>query len=100
MKAIVEKHVIIIPIAFWQLLNSLKSAHRDNLGRIVKYNDHSFDSICYLCTDWGDLEGTTQAVIDAIYEELGLPKPSEQKEGETDSTFFTDKGKGIRIWDD
>ena len=101
MKAIVEKHVTIIPIAFWQLINSLKSVHRDNLGRIVKYNDHSFDSICYLCTDWGDLEGTTQAVIDAIYEELGLPKPSEQiKEGEAESTFFTDKGKGIRIWDD
>jgi hypothetical protein len=62
------------------------------------WTGNSFDSICYLCADWGDLEGTTQAVINAIYEELGLPKPKEINEEE--SPFFSEKGKGIRIWDD
>jgi len=101
LKAITEKHNIVVPVAFWQLINSLKAVHRDNQGRIVKLNDHSFDSICYLCCDWGELEGNVQDVFDTVYEMMGLQKPTTPvNTEETESEFFTEKGRGVKLWDD
>jgi len=96
MKCIVERHNIIIPYAFWQLLNSMKMVHRDKNGKIKKYNDHSFDGICYVCSDWGDLEGNAANVFDTVFEELGLPKDEIDTEG---NILLNPKTKGVKFWD-
>jgi len=95
MKCIVERHSIIIPYAFWQLLNSMKMVHRDKNGKIKKYNDHSFDAICYTCSDWGDLEGNAANIFDIVFEELGLPKDDTEI---TENILLNPKTKGVQFW--
>lgn len=98
-KCIVERHNMVIPVAFWQLLGSMKMAHRGKSGKIKKHNDHSFDAICYVCSDWGDLEGNAQDVFDVVMEFMGLKERtdfSEKDEGE--DIFFGEKSKGIKFW--
>jgi hypothetical protein len=52
-KNLMEKHTIIVPTAFWRLMKSLKTVCYDQSGKIVKRDDHSFDSLCYACSDYG-----------------------------------------------
>lgn len=94
-KCIVERHNIVIPVAFWQLLSSLKMVHRGKNGKIKKHKDHSFDAFCYLCIDWGDLEGSAADMLNTLFEELGIPKD----DGTGDrSILLTDQAKGINFW--
>ncbi len=52
-KNLMEKHILVIPKAFWRLMKSLKTVAYDQTGKIVKRDDHSFDSLCYACLDYG-----------------------------------------------
>ena len=97
MKYIVERHLIIIPYTFWQLLNSMKMVHRDKNGKIKKYNDHSFDAICYVCSDWGDLESNAANVFDTVFEEFGLPKDDSEITGDI---LLNPNTKGVQFWSD
>jgi len=98
-KNIVEKHAIIIPPAFWHLCESLKGMHRDSRGRIVKFNDHSFDALCYLCIEWGEMEGSINDLFEMIEEEFNvkIPQPDEEEweKGEKEEIFFK---RGIKFW--
>ena len=103
-KSIVEKRAIIIPPAFWHLCESLRGMHRDKRGRIVKHNDHSFDMLCYLCIDWGLMEGSISDFFDVMKEMTGIKIPDFDKEEdeftkneEDDDIFFK---KGIKFWGD
>jgi hypothetical protein len=96
-KRIVERHAIIIPRAYWKLIESLRKAARDKKGKVRKVNDHSFDTFCYMIVDWGDMveefEGVGNSVFEAV---LG-------KERYKNVIRYTEKGndpmfKGIRIW--
>lgn len=104
LKCIVEKHTMIIPPAYWHLIESMRVAHRNRRGKIVKYNDHSFDGICYLCVDWGEMEGGIDDLLDVICERLGIkiPEiPEERDENQsTEDIIFGKKSKGIKFWDD
>lgn len=96
-KNIVEKHAIIVPPAFWHLCESLKGMHRDKQGRIVKHNDHSFDGLCYLCIEWGDMEGSISnffEVMEEILSAKGVMTKIEDEEKEDDDDFYF---KGIRL---
>jgi len=105
-KSIVENHSVIIPPIYWHLINSLRVVHRDKKGRIVKYNDHSFDAFCYVCVDWGDMEGgSVDDVFDVMMERLGekMPDFTEEEEKENESRediIFSDKTKGLKFWND
>lgn len=104
-KSIVENHAIIIPPAFWHLCESLRGMHRDKRGRIVKQNDHSFDLICYLCIDWGMMEGSVSDFFDVINEMTDITVPEikgdedeyEEFTKNDDDIFFK---KGIKFWED
>lgn len=97
-KIIVERHTVIIPVAFWQLLNSMKQVHRDQNGKIVKYNDHSFDMFCYLCTDWGEMEANIQDVFDAVLESMGLKEKANQFEGDSSGYVLDIPKDGLNFW--
>ncbi len=47
----VEKHCIMIPMAYWYLTQSLRKLCWDKDGKIRKIEDHSFDSLCYALVD-------------------------------------------------
>jgi len=102
-KNIVEKHNMIVPPAYWNLTRSMKVAHRDKRGKVAKYNDHSFDGLCYLCVDWGDLEGAIGDVFDVLAEATGTKLP-ESKEGEEELSeeeeFFGNKSRNLKFWED
>jgi hypothetical protein len=99
-KVIVERHAVVIPVAFYKLLTSMKQAHRDQRGKIVKYNDHSFDAFCYLCCDWGDMEANVQDVFDAVLEELGLKtKDGNDRRVEAGGYVLDIPKGGLNFWD-
>jgi len=98
LKCMVERHNMVIPVAYWQLLNSMKMVHRDRRGKIKKYNDHSFDAICYVCSDWGDLEGNAQDVFDAVLEHMGLKPAVKEEDDDEGNILLTDKVKPIKFW--
>lgn len=105
LRAIVEKRAIIIPPAFWHLTESLRGMHRDKLGRIVKFNDHSFDALCYLCIEWGEMEGSISDLFDVLKEEYGIdiPEPEDEDEEEENKVEIDEEiwfKKGIKFWED
>ena len=105
-KSITEKHAIVIPPAFWHLCESLRGMHRNKQGKVVKNNDHSFDMLCYLCIDWGMMEGSISDFFDVMKELTGVQVPTfdddedddyfdELKEETDDDMFFSG---GIKFW--
>lgn len=52
-KNLFEKHLVIIPKAFWRLMKSLRVVAYDKSSKVVKHDDHSFDAFCYACNDYG-----------------------------------------------
>lgn len=51
-KKFMERHLFVIPKAYWNLTRSLKKAAYDDKGKVRKTDDHSFDTLCYACVDW------------------------------------------------
>lgn len=51
-KKFIERHLFIIPKAYWCLTKSLKKASYDDKGNVRKIDDHSLDTLCYACVDW------------------------------------------------
>jgi len=48
-KKLMERHLLIIPKRFINLIRSLKKVTYDERGNIRKVDDHSFDSLLYAC---------------------------------------------------
>lgn len=97
-KVIVERHTVVIPVAFYKLLNSMKQVHRDQRGKIVKYNDHSFDAFCYLCADWGEMEANVQDVFDVVLEHMGLKQKSKDESSSNSGYELNIPKDGIKFW--
>lgn len=92
-KRIVERHLFIIPQAFWKLITSMRQLAWDKEGKIRKFNDHSFDTTQYITVGWDDMtdefegvggEGVFGAVLGTQYEQ----------EFKDDDGLF----KGVKIW--
>lgn len=105
-KGIVERHAMIIPPAYWYLVQSMRSVHRDKRGKIVKHNDHSFDSCCYLCVDWGDVEGNIEDFFEIVVKgtlkkPFNVPdEPDDERYTREEEEFFNEKSRGIKLWED
>ena len=55
LKKFVERHELFIPVAFEDLIKSLKNLSYDKDGKVRKRNDHSFDSLLYAISYYGEL---------------------------------------------
>jgi hypothetical protein len=55
LKRFVERHQLIIPCVFEDLIRSMRNASFDENGRIRKRDDHSFDSILYAVSYYGEM---------------------------------------------
>lgn len=102
MKGIVERHAIIIPPAYWYLVKSLRGVHRDKGGKIKKFNDHSFDGCCYMCIEWGEIEGNPEEFFDLAAEEglhvkLHIPDDPDNKDPTLNEDTFFDNLEGIQF---
>lgn len=58
----VERHRIIIPKAYWNLTRSLKKLAwgkkgSEREGKLRKVDDHSYDALSYMMSEWGVEEG-------------------------------------------
>lgn len=89
-KKIIERHAIIIPKAFWHLTDSLRKLAYDEKGKIRKINDHSFDSLQYLCVDWGDIVGEGGNIEDVFAVLLGKKTVEKIRKGEDVPTGIPD----------
>jgi hypothetical protein len=54
-KKYIERHLLIIPCAFEDLIRSLKQLSYDENGSIRKQDDHSFDSLLYAMSYYGEV---------------------------------------------
>jgi len=84
LKKYVERHQILIPMAFTDLIRSLKNLSYDERGKVRKRDDHSFDSLLYAVSYYGEVAGGAtfwKAVSDAPLspEKMG-EKPIKEKE--------------------
>lgn len=55
LKKFVERHLLVIPVAFEDLIRSLMNLSYDDKGRIRKKDDHSFDSLLYALSYYGEV---------------------------------------------
>jgi hypothetical protein len=53
-KKLVERHRLIIPAEFTSLIRSLKNLSYDEKGHVRKVDDHSFDSLLYAVSYYGE----------------------------------------------
>lgn len=55
LKKLIERHLLLIPCAFEDLVRSLKQLTYDKKGRVRKSDDHSFDSLLYAISYYGEV---------------------------------------------
>jgi len=55
LKRFVERHNLVIPCIFEDLIRSMRNAAFDENGRIRKRDDHSFDSLLYAISYYGEV---------------------------------------------
>jgi len=55
LKRFVERHKLIIPVAFDDLIRSMKQLSYDDKGNVRKQDDHSFDSLLYAISYYGEM---------------------------------------------
>lgn len=60
LKKYIERHKILIPVAFEDLIRSLKNLAYDKTGKIRKVDDHSFDSLLYAVSYYGELANQSE----------------------------------------
>ena len=92
-RRIVERHLVIIPKAFWKLTDSMRKVSWDKRGKIRKLNDHSFDTMQYATEGYDDIvEGDISQGATGVFQEL--LKGQYQK-----STQGRDLIRGVKIWE-
>jgi len=64
-KKFVERHLLIIPCVFEDLIRSMRNASYDETGKVRKADDHSFDSLLYAVSLYGEM-----ASHDAFWEAM------------------------------
>jgi len=74
LKKYVERHHIVIPVAFEDLIRSLRNLAYDNSGKVRKQDDHSFDSLLYAVSYYGEI--TDQSTF---WEAVGAGKKVEKE---------------------
>jgi hypothetical protein len=62
------------------------------------WTGNSFDMLCYLCTDWGEMEANVQDVFDAVLEQMGLKEKSQEERGDSSGYELTIPKEGIKFW--
>lgn len=86
-KKVIERHHLVIPSAFVDLIRSLRNLTYDEKGHIRKVDDHSFDSLMYALSYYGET-GEIQEMerkeggSGAIKEVEGSPLWTPENEGE------------------
>lgn len=55
-KKLIERHKMLIPCAFEDLIRSLKNLTYDKDGKVRKVDDHSFDSLLYAVSFYGEID--------------------------------------------
>lgn len=55
LKKLIERHLLVIPCVFEDLIRSLKQLTYDKKGRVRKSDDHSFDSLLYAVSYYGEV---------------------------------------------
>lgn len=104
LKKYIERHRIIIPCAFEDLIRSFKQLTYDDKGNIVKVDDHSFDSLLYAVSYYGEVANQTAfwkvlsnksdplIEIDPLEEEIKTEK-NVKKEKKKDNIELEEKPK-------
>jgi len=119
MKRFIERHNLIIPCIFKDLIRSLKNLAYDKKGNIRKADDHSFDSALYAISFYGELmdeediskrpkhgvaiwEGEKEATSPKVYER---PEEVDEKDfNPFDEKYLRKKrnkegtGQGVKLW--
>jgi hypothetical protein len=70
-KKVIERHHLVIPSAFTNLIRSLKNLTYDEDGKVRKVDDHSFDSLMYAISYYGE----TGEVQEMEQRETGRKEP-------------------------
>jgi len=117
LKRFVERHQLVIPCVFEDLIRSLKNLAYDNKGKVRKHDDHSFDSLIYAISYYGEIEEETafwkvmrEKPTQAKKKEEKLPAviedfeawyrkqkwQKEHPEGEEEEEFPW--GEGVNLW--
>lgn len=89
----VNKHILVVPKAYWKLMTSLRQLSWDKSGKITKYNDHSFDSIQYATEGFDEILEGDISQSTGVFQEL--LKTKFEKEIPADKS---DEFKGLKIW--
>jgi len=55
LKKLIERHLLVIPCKFEDLIRSLKHLTYDDKGKIRKKDDHAFDSLIYATSYYGEV---------------------------------------------
>lgn len=88
LKKFIERHKIIIPMAFESLIRSLKNLTYDKNGKIRKVDDHPFDSLLYAVSYYGEIDGgeSSQVKVVESKDTKGALMWEKPKEGEAEKT--------------
>jgi len=76
LKRLIERHQLVIPCAFTDLIRSLKQLTYDKRGKVRKSDDHSFDALLYAVSYYGEF--------------LDTPTMPKRKDGKG--------GMGVQLW--
>ena len=106
-KRYIERHMIVIPCVFEDLIRSLKQLSYDEHGVIRKQNDHSFDSLLYAMSYYGEVVGHSpfwramQKLTDTHTYELTEDDTQTKKETKTSEQDPWSKiWGGFNLWSD
>lgn len=108
-KRYIERHMIVIPCAFEDLIRSLKQLSYDEHGVIRKQDDHSFDSLLYAMSYYGEVVGHSpfwramQKLTDTHTYELTEDDTQTKKETKASEQDQSDPWSkiwgGFNLWD-
>jgi len=89
LKRLVERHQILIPCKFEALISSLRNLTFDENGRIRKRNDHSFDSLIYAVSYYGEMADQTAfwEAVKGVKEKSPEDKKKAQKKEEEEKVI-------------
>ena len=103
LKRLVERHLIIIPCIFEDLIRSLRSATYDDKGRIRKHKDHSLDSLIYAVSYYDEVSDQTafwKAIRGEVIEEEMTEEEQETIKKQKEENVKRTGDEDIRIIDD
>lgn len=104
LKRIVERHHLVIPVAFEDLIRSMRNLAFDKRGKVRKADDHSFDSLLYATSYYAEV--VTSSALMSVYREMRKRKlPRRLQKGEPRGIGSKNrpskkkkKGSGFSLW--